>query len=830
MRSSLMMRLAIVVASIVLIGVPGLQTLEPASAQAQSGDDPTAADTMPPNTAWTGEVDQSEPDPARAASPSEPTVPLIVRFRPTATRARQLEAHHAAGARRADALALTDAVRVQVAASNRDAALSTYSSRAEVLYAEPDYTVRALYTPNDPLFSDQWGPQKVNAQTAWNVTRGASSVKVAVVDCGVFSQATGRAAPDGQAGHPDLRGRVVANQDFTGSSTAFDDYCNHGTHVAGIIGAAGNNATGISGLAPQVSLMNVKVLGDGGSGTTSNIVNGIVWAAQNGAKVVNMSLGRDGACSNSERDAINYAWGQGVVVVAAAGNSGASSSGAPANCPNVISVAATTSSDARASYSNYGTNVDVAAPGSSIVSSIRTGGYEYFSGTSMASPHVAALAGLLFSQNTSASAQSVVDRIRTTSDPVSGTGTLWAWGRINAAAALNAGSSPPVATPTNTAIPTLTPTSTPTTNPVPTRVACPSPRPAIQLSTVVSSASSLSVTVQAGAGVVREIAFRDFRNAAVSIGGQTNVSNSFTYRPTTYASQLPFTVSRPNPSQATTVSLTVTDDCGPWSTFVGVGPGGSQRGTVAGTVRNASTSQPISGVTVSVRGLSRSATTNNSGVYSIADVPAGTVTLDVSAAGFTTQSAQATVTAGQTATANVNLTPVSSNPADITVSLTWGAAPDDLDIHLSGPTTNGQRFHLYWNDRDAASYATLSPDDHDGNGPESVTIKRDPSTGAWVPGEYRVWAHNYSGTPGFSSSSGRVTVTRSGQTLAVYNVSDASGSGTSPLWRSVNLTIDASGNVTLAPVQQLVSGGSSSVMSLPDGSGSQVSWPTTGKR
>src|SRR5205807_724439 len=100
-----------------------------------------------------------------------------------------------------------------------------------------------------------------------------------------------------------------------------DDYCNHGTHVAGIIAANANNGTGVSGLAPEVGLMNAKVLSDSGSGSTSNIVNGVVWAVQNGAKVINLSLGRDGPCSQTERDTYTYAFSQGVVIVAAAGNS-----------------------------------------------------------------------------------------------------------------------------------------------------------------------------------------------------------------------------------------------------------------------------------------------------------------------------------------------------------------------------------------------------------------------------------------------------------------------------------------------------------------------------
>ena len=227
------------------------------------------------------------------------------------------------------ALALPDTVRVEVKPGLRDQALAAYNARPDVLYAEPDYEVKAHFTPNDPGYPNQWALPTIGAPIAWDVTRGSSSVRVAVVDCGVFSQATGRAAPDGQAGHPDLRGRVTVNQDFTGSTTGFDDVCNHGTHVAGIVGAAGNNGIGVSGLAPLVTVMNAKVLADNGNGLTSNILNGVIWAVQNGAKVVNLSLGRDGLCSQSEQDTMNWAWSQGAVIVASSGNSGLPASGAP---------------------------------------------------------------------------------------------------------------------------------------------------------------------------------------------------------------------------------------------------------------------------------------------------------------------------------------------------------------------------------------------------------------------------------------------------------------------------------------------------------------------
>lgn len=861
-----------------VVGVPGVQQFAPPAVVAQVAE-PGTRPPMPPGDVWTGDVPGAPADGQTAASTPTPgsrsgagidsaavgssnratdgaavssgsrapegstgasgsvatpgtataTEALIVRFKPGAARNRQVDAHVAAGALRARAAALTDTVVVDVPTGRGNSALAAYQARPDVLYAEPDYEVRAYFTPNDPQYGSQYALPKLGAPAAWDITRGNAAVRVAIVDCGVFSQQTGRAHSDGQAGHPDLRGRVILNQDFTNSATGFDDYCDHGTHVAGIVGAAGNNGVGVSGIAPEVSLMNAKVLSDSGSGSTSNILAGVQWATQNGAHVVNMSLGRDGACSQSEADMMNYAWSQGVVVVAAAGNSSLGSSGSPANCPNVISVASTTSSDVLSSFSNYGTNVDVAAPGSSILSTVRSGGYSSFNGTSMASPYVAGLAGLVFSVNPDRTPQSVVDAIRTTAVGIGGTGSQFAWGRINAAGAVGSGGGgpAPTATGTQTATPTRTPTPTLTPVPVPTSMACPSPRPPVSVTTSPAGAGTFDASMQAGVGVIRRVDFSQFRNASVTIGGYTNVSQPFTYIPNAYISQIGFRVTQLSGGQAATITMTITDDCGPWTTLVGAGVGGFQRGAVSGAIRNAANNQPIEGANVVVRGTSRADQTDSSGAFAISDVPTGQRTLDVSAAGFASQAVQVTVQANQTAAINASLTETGSQQ-NVVVSLTWGASPGDLDIHLSGPTVSGNRFHLYWNNPSAVTHALLSEDQHDGFGPESVTIRRSSQTGNWVPGEYRIWAHNYSGSPGYANSSARVTVSRGGSELDSYDASGASGTSTQLLWRSVNLTIDASGNVSLSPVQQFATGSSGTVLRFLDGS-EQLEWPTTGK-
>jgi len=317
--------------------------------------------------------------------------------------------------------------------------LASYRAESAVLYAEVDGEAHALAVPNDPLFPQQWGPVKVKAPEAWDITRGQASVTVAIIDTGV--------APD----HSDVSPKLIANQNFTDSPTT-NDLFGHGTHVGGIVAAMTDNALGVAGIAPEVKLANVKVLGDSGSGQWSWIIAGILWAADNGVRVINMSLG--GSQGNQAvEDAVNYAWGKGLVVVAAAGNSGSSNPSYPAFYPNCIAVAATDINDLKAPFSNFGDWVDLAAPGVGILNAVPVGscplcdpsGYRSLNGTSMAAPHVAGLAALLFpmmpDQNGDGRVNDEVrNRIEATCDNIGVPGI--GAGRINALAAVSI--APPV--------------------------------------------------------------------------------------------------------------------------------------------------------------------------------------------------------------------------------------------------------------------------------------------------------------------------------------------------------------------------------------------------
>lgn len=326
-------------------------------------------------------------------------------------------------------------------APSLESAIQSYLTDPRVQYAEPDYVVHALDLPNDQYFDNQYGMSKVQAPGAWGITHGVGNIKIAILDCGIYDA------------HPDLAGKVVAAHDFTGSASGTDDRCDHGTHVAGIASAVTNNGTGVAGLGYDTKLLNGKILTDTGIGYQSVIADGIRWAADTGAKVINMSLGASGACSQTFQDAINYAWGKNVVIVAAAGNSNGIAPMQPADCTHVVAVASTDGNDARSAFSNYGGWVQLAAPGSSIYSTVNPNlpqndgsAYAYLSGTSMAAPHVAGLAALLWSTGWGSSAQMIVQRMEGTADHINGTGASWQFGRINAMAAVAANGAPPTAT------------------------------------------------------------------------------------------------------------------------------------------------------------------------------------------------------------------------------------------------------------------------------------------------------------------------------------------------------------------------------------------------
>jgi subtilisin family serine protease len=309
-----------------------------------------------------------------------------------------------------------------VAPETQRAALRVLRASPLLKRSGPDLVSHALdTTPNDSEWSLQSGLRVVGFPRAWDITRGSPQVVVAVLDTGV------------DPNQPDLRGALVPGANFVDTGAAPSDDHGHGTAVAAIIAARTENRQGIAGICWLCSVMPVKVLDRTGTGDDSEIAAGVVWAADHGAQVINLSLGGPGD-SPELAAALAYAAGQGAIVIAAAGNGSSDVQFFPAADPNAISVAGTTTTDHAYVWSNYGSWVDVAAPGCNIAP-LLNGGYGTFCGTSSAAPIVTGLAALALSARPTATATEIGQAIERTATPLPG---FVHFGRVNAAETLTA--------------------------------------------------------------------------------------------------------------------------------------------------------------------------------------------------------------------------------------------------------------------------------------------------------------------------------------------------------------------------------------------------------
>ena len=359
----------------------------------------------------------------------------------------------------------------------------------DVEYAEPDSIMVKMMTPNDSRYNEQWhyfeSTGGMRANTAWDLSTG-TGVRVAVIDTGYRP-------------HADLSGQFVGGYDFIadtataadgngrdsdasdpgdsvtagqcGAGTPSSGSSWHGTHVAGTIAARTNNATGVAGVAFNAKVVPIRVLGKCG-GYTSDIADAIIWAAGGTvtgvpanaypARVINMSLGGAGACGTTTQNAINSARSRGAVVVVAAGNDNQNAANFnPGNCAGVINVAATNRSGGRAFYSNYGTSIDVAAPGGDtsvagggILSTLNSGStgpgsdnYAFYQGTSMAAPHVAGVVALMLAKTPSLTVDQVESTLKSTARAFPGSCSGCGTGIVDAFKAVGGtGTTPPVGT------------------------------------------------------------------------------------------------------------------------------------------------------------------------------------------------------------------------------------------------------------------------------------------------------------------------------------------------------------------------------------------------
>ena len=346
--------------------------------------------------------------------------------------------------------------------------LAALAARPEVLSAEPNRYLHLLKTPNDEGFPYQWNAQAMNLPAAWDTTTG-TGVVVAVVDTGIVK-------------HPDLAGKLLPGRDFVDNDSDPTDLGGnteyHGSHVAGIVAAATNNALGIAGVSWGAKIVPVRVLDQDGSGSLADILSGVVWAAggqldgvpvnPNPAKVINLSLGGTGECSDAEQQLFGELDKAGVVTIVAAGNEDVdASTSTPANCQKVITVGATGPDGKRAFYSNYGARIDVMAPGGNtnltlsvdgetfpggILSTVyddatKKFGYALYQGTSQATPHVAGAVALLLGKEPNLTPAQVLARLKAASKPISDADCLdvkagCGAGLLNAQAALLGTTSP----------------------------------------------------------------------------------------------------------------------------------------------------------------------------------------------------------------------------------------------------------------------------------------------------------------------------------------------------------------------------------------------------
>ncbi|MEA2125880.1 MAG: thermitase [Solirubrobacteraceae bacterium] len=374
---------------------------------------------------------------------------VIVKYAAGASSAQRSVAAKAAGATATiNRVAATGASVLRVAGDAKAAAAKLNRS-PNVLYAEPDYILKATSVPNDPLFSQLYGINNPNdadldGPEGWDLAFGAgvfprTGVKVGIVDTGI------------DQAHQDLAGKTFACagvQSFGiggligGNSTIVANKCNddnnHGTHVAGTIGAIANNGIGVAGVAPPAQIASCKALSSGGSGSTTGVANCITWAKNQGVKVISMSLG--GGSSTTMQSAVQnaYANGNGALIVAAAGNDGNSTLNYPAAYAEVVSVAASDSNDQHASFSNVNSDVEVDAAGVNVLSTKPGNQYQQLSGTSMATPHAAGVAAMIAYRFPTLNAAGIRSRLDAGVDDKGAPGrdSTFGFGRVNLVKAL----------------------------------------------------------------------------------------------------------------------------------------------------------------------------------------------------------------------------------------------------------------------------------------------------------------------------------------------------------------------------------------------------------
>lgn len=347
---------------------------------------------------------------------------ILVKFAPGASAAAKSAARSAVGASRIKSIPQLGVDVLKVPATASATALARLQRNPNVAYAESDRVAKLEATAvsaNDPDFSRQWGLTRTETTRAWSLSKGSAQTKIAILDTGVNSV-------------PDLRNKLLPGRNTMAGNNNVTDTNGHGTWAAGVAGAQTNNAGDVASYCWSCSIIPVKVM-DSDAGTMSDVAAGITWASDQGAAIISMSL--SGASGTTTlHNAVKYAQSRGVLLVAAAGNQGGTAQRFPAAYPEVVSVAGTDSRDVLYSWSNYGSWVDVSAPGSNRTTN-RDGGTIGFGGTSSATPAVAGIAGLAMALPSKPSAAQVRSALNSAATSI---GNQIRYGRVDALATLNA--------------------------------------------------------------------------------------------------------------------------------------------------------------------------------------------------------------------------------------------------------------------------------------------------------------------------------------------------------------------------------------------------------
>jgi subtilisin family serine protease len=364
----------------------------------------------------------AQPEPVRFVEDE-----LLVQVRPGSPHDKVHKAFADNGASVVSEIPQLNIKKLKIPANLREGARQRLAKNPHFGFVEPNYIAEPTRTPNDPSYPSQWHHPKMASPLGWDVVTGSASVDIAIADSGVDPT------------HPDLASKLLPGYNFYDNNTNTSDVYGHGTKVAGAAAAIADNGAGVAGVAWNNPIVPLRVTDTSGYGYYSMMANAIIYAADRGIRIVNLSFGGTSS-SLTLQNAIDYAWNKGTMVFASAGNSNVSTLTYPAACNHAIAVAATDSADNKSSFSNYGTWITLAAPGSSIYTTAKGGGYASVSGTSFSSPITAGVAALILSVNPLLTAQQVVDILKGSADDLGTVGfdQYFGHGRVNVSKAIAA--------------------------------------------------------------------------------------------------------------------------------------------------------------------------------------------------------------------------------------------------------------------------------------------------------------------------------------------------------------------------------------------------------